>query len=144
MIQSTKSYQAKMRIAPCKPELDNETQSHLIDEITALTMDLECSGVIDVTIPSLTQAPDLRHEEEVEETTYKLPQVHIELVQMHPEYLKTSEPQMMIEMCCLTHNHIAFKGTLAPGLRAASERSEVFTDGQSWPSTHDLSLELPD
>jgi len=63
---------------------------------------------------------------------------------MHPEYLKTSEPQMMIEMCCLTHNHIAFKGTLAPGLRAASERSEVLTNGQSQPSTHDLSLESPD
>ena len=72
------------------------------------------------------------------------PQVHVELIQICPENLRASEPQMTIEMCHLMHNHITFKCTTAPGLRAVSEKSEVLTDGQSWPSIHDLPLELPD
>ncbi len=127
-----------------EPELGNETQSCSIVEIAAPTMHLECPSVIEVAIPSLTQAPDLRHEEEVEKATYKPPHVHVKMIQMCPENLKASEPQMTIEMGHLTHKHITFKSPIAPGLRPVSEMGIESPHGQPQPRMENLLNEPPD
>src|SRR5260370_38175321 len=127
-----------------EPELGNETQSCSIVEIAAPTMHLECPSVIEVAIPSLTQAPDLRHEEEAEKAMYKPPQVYIKMIQMCPENPKASEPQMAIKMRHSTHKHITFKSPIAPGLRPASEMGIESPHGQPHPRMENLLNEPPD
>ena len=129
-------------VANCtEPKLADPFKSCSIDEIRVLMMDLECSGIVEVANPSFMQVPELSHKEKVVETTYMSPQVYIKPIQMSPEILRASEPQMMIKMCHLIHNHITFKGTMTPGPRAVSEMGLESSNGQSQPLTKDLSFE---
>ena len=91
--------------------------------------------------PSFMQVPELFHKEKVVETTYMSPQVYIKLIQMSPEILRASEPQIIIKMCHLTHNHITFKGTMAPGPRAVSQMGLESFNGQFQPLMKDLPFE---
>ena len=124
-----------MGIALCEPELDIETQNCLTDEITVSAMNLKCSGVVEVATPLLIQVPESHCEKKVEETTFKPPEVHDELIQSCPEYPKASEPQMMIGMHCSMHKHTTFESPIAPSLRPSSEESKILFDDQSQRNT---------